>query len=205
MTEQETPGDETYSDELADELVDAVEEEQEEDDALTRRERKIEKQKEEERVKKAKELRKQLRRKELGLLQYRWPAIVLFLTGFLSIWTEFLEVMFHDPGIGFDTFWDVFVNGSGTLQAFNIFFIFPLIAGGVLIVLGFLAYTNPKATFLSVFPAMMMAMSGMNVYFWVSVALQAFPTATIGATGVPMTMLLTGVSSLLSILLRERV
>ncbi|MHA2004463.1 MAG: hypothetical protein ACW975_01810 [Candidatus Thorarchaeota archaeon] len=205
MTGQERPIDEKSSDELASELIDAVEEDQDQDDALTKRERKIEREKEEERVKKAKELKKQLRRKELGLLQYRWPAIVLLLTGILSVWTEFLEVMNHDPGIGFDTFWGVFVSGSGTMQAFNIFFIFPLISGGILIVLAYFAYTNPKATYLSVFPALMMAMSGMNVYFWISIALQAFPSASISATGTPMTMLLTGLTSLLSILLRERI
>ncbi|MHA2302026.1 MAG: hypothetical protein ACXACD_13855 [Candidatus Thorarchaeota archaeon] len=205
MTGQERPIDETSSDELASELIDAVGEDQNEDDALTKRERKVEKEKEEERIRKAKELKKQLRRKELGLLQYRWPAIVLLLTGILSIWTEFSDVMYHDPGMGFDTFWGVFVNGSGTLQAFNIFFIFPLISGSILVVLAYFAYSNPKATFLSVFPALMMAMSGMNVYFWISVALQAFPSASIGPTGTPMTMLLTGVLSLLSILLRERV
>ncbi|MHA1925711.1 MAG: hypothetical protein ACXABV_14260 [Candidatus Thorarchaeota archaeon] len=205
MTGQERPIDETSSDELASELIDAVGEDQNEDDALTKRERKVEKEKEEERIRKAKELKKQLRRKELGLLQYRWPAIVLLLTGILSIWTEFSDVMYRDPGMGFDTFWGVFVNGSGTLQAFNIFFIFPLISGSILVVLAYFAYSNPKATFLSVFPALMMAMSGMNVYFWISVALQAFPSASIGPTGTPMTMLLTGVLSLLSILLRERV
>jgi len=205
MTEWKTKDDETNSDELASGLINAVEEDQEDDDALTERERKIEDKKEAERIRKAKELKKQLRRKELCLLQYRWPAIVLGLTGVLSVWTEFLVVMVHDPGIGFDTFWETFLSGSGTLQAFNVFFIFPLISGGILIVLGYFAYTNPRATYLSVFPAMMMAMSGMNVFFWISVALQAFPSAAISPTGAPITMLLTGVLSLLSILLREKV
>ena len=205
MKDQEKSNDDPSSDELASEIVEAIEQDLDEEDALTQRERKIENEKEEERKRKAKELKKQLRRKELGLLHYRWPAIVLGLTGILSIWTEFLVVMYHDPGIGFDTFWDVFVYGSGSLQAYNIFFIFPLISGGILIALGYFAYTNPKATYLSVFPAMMMAMSGMNVYFWISIAIQAFPSAIVGATGTPMTMILTGVLSLLSILLRERI
>jgi hypothetical protein len=205
MTDQKKSDDDAVSDELASELIDAVEEDFDKGDALTERERKIEDKKEEERKRKAKELKKQLRRKELGLLQYRWPAIVLGLTGILSIWTEFLVVMYHDPGIGFDTFWEVFLFGAGSLQPYNIFFIFPLISGGILILLGYFAYTNPKATYLSVFPAMMMAMSGMNVYFWISVTLQAFPSASVSATSTPMTMLLTGVLSLLSILLRERI
>ncbi len=199
MTGLEKSGDETDSDELASELIDAVEEDQEEDDALTKSERKIESQKEEERVRKAKELRKQLRRRELGLLQYRWPAAVLILTGVLSIWTEFSVVMLHDPGIGFDTFWDaLFLSG-------NPFFLFPLLAGGILIILGYFAYSNPKATYLSVIPAMMMAMAGMNVYFLISFGLQINPDAMLMATGTPLTMLLAGLLSLLSILLREKV
>ncbi|MFW9804392.1 MAG: hypothetical protein ACFFFC_17170 [Candidatus Thorarchaeota archaeon] len=205
MTDQENSDDDVGSNELASEIIDAVEEDMDEEDALAKRERKIEDKIEEERRKKAKELKKQLRRKELGLLQYKWPALVLGLTGILSIWTEFLVVMYHDPGIGFDTFWEVFLFGSGSLQAYNIFFIFPLISGAILFALGYFAYANPKATYLSVFPAMMMAMSGMNVYFWISVALQAFPSASVSATATPMTMLLIGVLSLLSILLRERI
>jgi hypothetical protein len=204
MTDQEKSDDDAASDELASEIIDAVEDDLDEEDALTQAERKIEDKKEEERKRKAKELKKQLRRKELGLLQYRWPAIVLGLTGILSIWTEFLVVMYHDPGIGIDTFWDVFLYGAGSLQAYNIFFIFPLISGGILIVLGYFAYTNPKATYLSVFPAMMMAMSGMNVYYWISFYLELFPSASLGPTSTPLTMLFIGVLSLLSILLRER-
>jgi hypothetical protein len=205
MTDQEKSDDDVGSNELASEIIDAVEEDMDEEDALTERERKIEDKIEEERRKKAKELKKQLRRKELGLLQYRWPAIVLGLSGILSIWTEFLVVMYHDPGIGIDTFWDVFLYGAGSLQAYNIFFIFPLISGGILFVLGYFAYTNPKATYLSVFPAMMMAMSGMNVYYWISFYLELFPSASLGPTSTPLTMLFTGVLSLLSILLRERI
>ena len=205
MTDQEKADDDAVSEELASEIIDAVEDDLDEGDALTQAERKIEDKKEEERKRKAKELRKQLRRKELGLLQYRWPAIVLGLSGILSIWTEFLVVMYHDPGIGIDTFWDVFLYGAGSLQAYNIFFIFPLISGGILFVLGYFAYTNPKATYLSVFPAMMMAMSGMNVYYWISFFLELFPSASLGPTSTPLTMLFTGVLSLLSILLRERI
>jgi hypothetical protein len=199
MTGQEKSDDESTSDEIASEIIDAVQEDQDDEDALTKGERKIERQKEAERVRKAKELKKQLRRKELGLLQYRWPAIVLMLTGVLSIWTEFSVVMIHDPGIGFDTFWSaLFLSG-------NPFFLFPITAGGLLIVLGYFAYSNPKATYISVIPAMMMAMAGMNVYFLISFGLQVNPDALLTSTGTPLTMLLTGLLSLLSILLREKV
>ncbi|MHA2142387.1 MAG: hypothetical protein ACXADC_12170 [Candidatus Thorarchaeota archaeon] len=199
MTDLEKANDNVTSDEIASEIIDAVEEDQEEEDALTKGERKVEERREAERVRKAKELKKQLRRRELGLLQYRWPAIVLVLTGVLSIWTEFSVVMIHDPGIGFDTFWSaLFLSG-------NPFFLFPLLAGGLLIVLGYFAYSNPKATYVSVLPAMMMAMAGMNVYFLISFGLQVNPDALLMSTGTPLTMLLTGLLSLLSILLREKV
>lgn len=189
---------------MAEGIVDAVMNEQQDEDALTKREREIERRKEEERVKKAMELKKQLRKRELGLLHYRWPALILILAGILAIWTEFLTVMTHEPGVGFDTFWEVFLFGAFGQAPYNGFFIFPLIAGALLIILGLFAYSNPKATYLSVFPAMMMAIAGMNVYFFISITLQLVPDTELSSTGIPLTMLIVGVVSLISIALREK-
>ncbi|NHJ13375.1 MAG: hypothetical protein EAX95_06840 [Candidatus Thorarchaeota archaeon] len=204
MNEKPSTNDSEKPLEMAEEIIDAVEDEQQDEDALTKREREIERKKEEERVKKAMELKKQLRKRELGLLHYRWPALVLILSGILAIWTEFLVVMTHEAGVGFDTFWDVFLFGAFDQAPYNGFFIFPLVAGTLLIVLGFFAYSNPKATYFSAIPAMMMAMAGMNVYFFVSVTLQLIPNVELASTGVPMTMLIVGVLSLISIALREK-
>ncbi len=200
----ETPSSDDDSLDMASEIMDAVDEEEVEDDGLTDRERKIEREKEEERVRKAKELRKQLRKRELGLLHYRWPALTLIMAGIMAIWTEFLVVMNHEPGVGFDTYWEVFTVGVHGQPPYNGFFIFPLVAGGMLVVFGILAYSNPKATYLSVIPAMMMAMAGMSVFFFVSVALQGVPDAQISSTGVPFTMIIVGVLALISIALKEK-
>ncbi|MHA1637313.1 MAG: hypothetical protein ACTSUB_04795, partial [Candidatus Thorarchaeota archaeon] len=73
---------------MADAIVDAVEEPYEEDDdGLTKGERLVEHDKESERIRKAKELKKSLRKRELGFLNYRWPAMVLVLSGLLAVWT----------------------------------------------------------------------------------------------------------------------
>lgn len=201
---EKTPADGDDSLEMAEEIMDAVEHEQRDDDALTKREREIERSKEEERVKKAKELKKQLRKRQLGLLHYRWPALILMLSGALAIWTEFLVAMVHEAGVGFDTFWEVFLYGTFTQAPYNGFFIFPLLAGVLLIILGLFAYSNPKAAYFSAIPAMMMASAGMSVYFFVSVTLQLIPDAELAATGVPLTMLIVGVLALISIALREK-
>ena len=183
---------------MAGEIVRTVEEDKTADDGLTGRERAIEKTKQAERIRKAKELRKQLRKKELGLVKYRWPALVLWLGGALSIWSQFLVVMVHPPGIGFDNFVDGFTRSG------NLFFLFPVVAGIVTIACGVFAYSNPKATFVSLVPAMMMAMSGMNVYFLIDFALAVDPEVQVSATGIPLTMLLTALISLLAILLRNK-
>ncbi|RDE12828.1 MAG: hypothetical protein C4K48_09480, partial [Candidatus Thorarchaeota archaeon] len=84
------------SPDLAEELVDAVDEDAEIDqasDGLTIRERHIESKRMSERERKAEELRKQLRKRSLGLLTYRWPAMMLVFCGIMAIISNFLQVM----------------------------------------------------------------------------------------------------------------
>ena len=187
---------------MAEEIADAVFEESEEDveDGLTRKEKEVEKKKEEERVRKARILRRQLRKRELGVLHYRWPAVMLIISGLLAIWTEFVAVMVHPPEVGFDTYFEVVVSTGG------LFFLFPVLAGIILIISGVIAYNNPRAPYLSVIPAMMMVMSGAMVYFLVSFAVTFDPNmeGQVYATGVPITMFIIAVTSLLSIAMREK-
>ncbi|RDE11590.1 MAG: hypothetical protein C4K49_11665 [Candidatus Thorarchaeota archaeon] len=187
------------SSQMAEEIAHSVEPETAiEDDGLTRRERVIVKSKEEERIRKARELKKQLRKRELGIVRYRWPALTLILSGVLSIWTEFLAVMVHPPDAGFDSFFEATFSQYG-----GGFFLFPAIAGAIMVVCGVLAYTKPKTTFLSVIPAMMMAMAGMYVFFLISIGQQLDPTGY-SVTATPFTMLLIALISLISIMLREK-
>ncbi|MFX0107822.1 MAG: hypothetical protein ACFE7R_06045, partial [Candidatus Hodarchaeota archaeon] len=184
--------------EMASEIIDAAQEE-EQDDGLTKGEREIESKKEAERIRKAKKLRKQLRKRELGLLQYKWPAAMLILTGILAIWTEFVVIWTQNPVVyGFDTFWGGFTFSG------NVFFLFPAISGIILIVSGYLAYSNPKATFLSIIPSMMMSMAGGQIYFLISVVTMANEDIELVPTGAPVTMFIVGLVALLSIFLRER-
>jgi hypothetical protein len=175
-----------------------VREDKSADDGLTKRERTVEETKQAERIRKAKELRKQLRKKELGLVKYRWPALILLLAGALSIWTEFLTVMIHPSDAGFGNFVDGFAKSG------NAFFLFPVIAGVIMVVCGLFAYNNPKATLISLIPGMMMAMSGVTVYFLISFALEVDPSAQFSATPIPFAMLLIALLSILAILLRTR-
>ncbi len=191
---------EDVADDAAREMVDAVRSETDkQEDGLTRREREIEQKRQEERRRKAYELKRQLRMRDLGMVRYRWSAAVLVLTGILSIWTEFLVVMVRPPDIGFDTYLDAFLRTN------NAFFLFPLIAGGLLTVCGVLAYWNSKATFLSVIATGMMVMSGSMVYFLITFAVTVDPELVVYSTGTPLMMILLGLASLVSIILRERV
>jgi hypothetical protein len=186
------------SSDMADKIVRSVREEQKNDDGLTKRERSIEENKQAERVRKAKELRKQLRKKELGLVQYRWSMITLLAAGLLSIWTEFLPVMVHPVGVGFDNFVDGFARSSG-----GAFFLFPVIAGEIMIVCGLLAYDNPKFAWVSLVPGMMMAMCWMTVNFLITFALEVDPSAPYSATLTPFAMLLLALLTVLAVLLRN--
>ncbi|TFG12740.1 hypothetical protein EU537_08575 [Candidatus Thorarchaeota archaeon] len=200
MTE-ETSGSSDDSEEMAEEIVRAVDDEEKAEDGLTTREREIEEEKEAERLRRARELKKQLRKRELGLIHYRWPAALLIVSGILSIWTEFLVVMNQETRVyGFDTFFDAMVTQG------NVFFMFPLVAGIVMIILGVFAYNDPRATYLSVIPGMLMMMSGAYVFFLVTFAVTADPNLVgqISATGTPLSMMIMGFVAMLSIALREK-
>jgi len=186
------------SSEMASGIEKAVREDKAKEKGLTKSEERIERAKEQERKKKAKELRAKLRKRELGLMKYRWPAMILMITGFLGIWSEFLPVMNHPPDIGFDTFFDAY------LMTGSLFFLFPMIGGVLLLAIGYWAYTEPRATYFSVIPAMMLAMSATTVYFLISFGLSVDPEANLAATGIPLTMIVYAIVALLSIPLREK-
>jgi hypothetical protein len=194
------------SDDMADDLIDAIDEEADTDavDGLTKRERSIEVGRESERQRKAQELKKQLRRRQLGLINYRWPAMVLILGGIMAITSEFLTVMFRDPveippEVGFDTFMEAFLRTGGPI------YLFPVIGGLLMIVLSYFAYSNPRATWLAIIPAILLLMSGGTVYFLVTFAVTAQPQYTdfIYATPVALTMIIAGVVALLAIAMKE--
>ncbi|MCK4484514.1 MAG: hypothetical protein KAU89_06795 [Candidatus Thorarchaeota archaeon] len=203
MTESKHPGqDSNNPEDMAEEIVDAVFEESEEDveDGLTRKEKELEKKKEDERTRKARKLKKQLRKRELGVLHYRWPAAILVIAGLLAISTEFLAVMVHPPEVGFDTYFEVVVSTG------NLFFLFPVLAGILLIISGVLAYNDPRAPYISIIPAMMMAMAAAMVYFLVTFAVTVDPNlqGQVLATGVPVTMFIIAAVALFSIAMREK-
>jgi hypothetical protein len=194
----ERPSESEDASKMTDEIIRSVREDKKEDDGLTKRERTIEETKQAERIRKAKQLKKQLRKKELGLVKYRWPMLILLLAGVLSIWTEFLVVMIHPSDAGFDNFVDGFMK-SGSM-----FFLFPVIAGIIMVVCGLLAYNNPKATLVSLIPGMMMVMSGATVYYLISFALEVDPSAGFSPTPTPFAMLLIALETVLAVLLRNR-
>ena len=199
--------DEDYdSEEMADELIDAIDEEADSDavDGLTKREREIEVGRDSERQRKAQELKKQLRKRQLGLINYRWPALVLILGGIMAITSEFLKVMERDPvvippEVGFDTFVEAFIRTGG------IIYIFPVISGVFMIILSYFAYSNPRATWLAIIPALLLIMSGGIVYFLITLGVTAQPqyTGFIFATPVALTMLIAGVVALLAVAMKE--
>lgn len=192
---------------LAEELVDAIDENgdlDQEGDGLTKRERHIESKRMSDRERKAEELRKQLRKRNLGLLNYRWPATMLVFSGIMAIMSNFLQVMTRLEGVpsdvGFSTFIDAFILSGGVI------YLFPLIAGSFMIALSYFAYTKPKATWLALIPSLMLFMAGGTVYFLVTVAVSFQPelTGLIYATGVPISMFIAGGIALIAIYMREK-
>ncbi len=194
-----TDREEDTAEEMAEEIVRAVSsEDQGKGDGLTEREREIELRREEERRRKGEELRKRLKARGVGIVTYRWPAFILLVAAMLSVWSEFSVVMVHPPGVGFDTFYEVFVSTGSP------FFVLPLVAGGLFVVLAVLAYRDPRATYLSLIPGLMTAMGGSAVYYLVSFANSVSPDVGVYATGTPLTMYLVAALSLLAIAMRER-
>ncbi|MFX1579876.1 MAG: hypothetical protein ACFFBJ_09540 [Promethearchaeota archaeon] len=198
--------DSSNSEDMAEDLIDAIDDDakDETDDGLTQKEREIEISRESERQKKAHELRKQLRKRQLGLLTYKWPAIVLILGGAMAITTEFLDVMVREPGVpsevGFGTFIEALIRTGG------IIYVFPLIAGVLMIILSYFAYRNPRATWLALIPAAMLGMSGGTVYFLITFAVTADPSleGLLYASPVPLSMIIAGVIALLAIAMKEK-
>ena len=202
--------DSSNSEDMAEDLIDAIDDEADsdyEDDGLTKKEREVEVSRESERQRKALELKKQLRKRQLGMLTYRWPAVVLVFGGILAIMTNFLEVMVREPGIppevGFSTFIDALLQTGG------IIYLFPLIAGVFMIILSYYAYTNPRATWLAFIPAAMLGMSGATVYYLITFAVTpplGNPdfTGLIYATSIPMSMIIAGIIALLAVALKEK-
>ncbi len=199
---EEKPDSQDDASEMSDAIIDAVKEDRaDSEDALSKRERKVEMSKEEERIQKAKELKKQLRKRELGILRYRWPAAILIISGVFSIVSEFLDVWNNTQLFyGFNTYWEAFLFSP------NVFWLFPLICGCILILIGFFAYARPKFTFLAVIPAMMMTMAGALPYFLIDLVGIANPDAIgdIQATLVPIQMFIVAVLCLLAIAMREK-
>jgi hypothetical protein len=199
--------DSSNSEDMAEDLIDAIDDVSDEDDigdGLTKKEREIDVSRESERQRKAQELRKQLRRRQLGILTYRWPAFVLILGGFLAITTEFLQVMIREPGVppevGFNTFIDALLRSGGVI------YLFPVIGGVFMIALSYFAYKNPRATWLALIPAAMLAMAGGTVYFLVTFAVTADPTleGLIYASPTPISMIIAAVIALLAVALKEK-
>lgn len=199
--------DSSNSEDMAEDLVDAIDDWVDEDDVgdgLTKNEREIEISRESERHRKAQELKKQLRKRQLGMLTYRWPAFVLIFGGLLAISTEFLEVMVRLPGVpsevGFGTFLEALLLTGGVI------YLFPVIAGIFMIALSYFARTNPRATWLAFIPAAMLGMSGGTVYFLITFAVTYDPglVGLIYATTTPLSMIIAGIIALLAVALKEK-
>ena len=199
--------DDKDSAEMAEDLIDTVNKDardKKRDDGLTKRERHIEVSRVHEREKKAEELRKQLRKRNLGLLNYRWAAGLLLIGGIISIITNFMQVMTRSavvpPEVGFYNFIEAFQRTGGAI------YLFPATAGAIMIILSYFAYTTPKYTWLALIPTMLLAWSGGTVLFLITFAVTAQPdlTGEILATATPYLMIILAVINVIAIIVRER-
>lgn len=191
---------------MAENLVDAIDEEAgKRDDGLTKRERRIESGRASEREKKAEELRKQLRKRSLGMLNYRWAAGSLIIGGLIAIISNFTQALTRGPlsleyDIGFNTYLDAFLATGGAI------YVFPVAAGAIMIILAYFAYTKPKYTWLALIPGIMLAMAGGTAYFLVTFSVTAQPELTddLYTAFAPILMFIVAAINLIAIFLRER-
>ena len=199
--------DEKESTDMAEDLVDAIDDEADTDDVgdgLTKRERSIEVTRVSERERKAEELKKQLRKRSLGMLNYRWATYSLIIGGILAIISNFMQAMTRHAivpsEVGFDTFWSGFMSYGG------VYFITPIISGVFMIILGYFAYTTPKYTWLALIPGMILAMAGMFVYFLITFAVTYQPelTGELYAAFAPILMVVAAAFNLIAIFLKEK-
>ena len=74
-----------------------------------------------------------------------------------------------------------------------------------MIILGYFAYSNPRATWLAIIPAILLIMSGGTVYFLITLGVTAQPefAGFIYATPVALSMVIAGVVALLAIAMKE--
>ena len=200
--------DEKDSTEMAEDLVDAIDDEAGSDDVedgLTKRERGIESSRVTERERKAEELRKQLRKRSLGMLNYKWAAGSLIIGGILAIISNFAQAMTRGPlslaaDVGFYSFLDAFMATGGAI------YVFPVIAGIFMIILSYFSYTKPRYTWLALIPGIMLAMAGFIVYFLITFAVTAQPDLTddLYAAFAPIIMVVAAAINLIAIFLKEK-
>ena len=192
---------------MAEDLVDAIDDEagSKVDDGLTKRERKIEVGRVAERERKAEELKKQLRKRSLGMLNYRWASYSLIIGGILAIISNFTQALTRGPlallaEVGFNTYLDAFLETGGAI------YVFPVAAGVIMIILSYFAYTTPKYTWLALIPGLMLAMAGATVYFLVTFAVTAQPELTddLYAAFAPLLMFISAGINLMAVFLREK-
>jgi len=192
---------------MAEDIVDAIDNEAEKegvDDGLTKRERSIEVSRTTERERKAQKLKKQLRKRNLGMLNFRWPMYLLVIGGGIAIITSFLQVMIRypmvPPEVGFHNFIEAFSKTGGAI------YLFPIVAGVMMIILGYFAYTTTKYAWLALIPAIMLGMAGGTVYFLITFAVDNQPwlTGKIYANFVPLIMFIAAALNLLAIFLKEK-
>lgn len=195
------------STDMAEDLVDAIDnetEQEEVDDGLTKRERSIEVSRTAEREKKAQKLKKQLRKRSLGMLNFRWPMYLLVIGGVIAIITNFLQIMVRTsavpPEVGFYNFIEAFSKTGGAL------YLFPIVAGVIMIILGYFAYTTTKYAWLALIPAVMLGMAGGTVYFLITFAVDNQPhlTGEIYASIIPLVMFFAAGLNLVAIASKER-
>lgn len=194
------------SPEMAEDLIDAIDDDDEEnkaDDGLTKRERSIEISRVREREKKAEELRKQLRKRKLGLLNYRWSAGILIIGGLIAIITNFAQVMTRTEvvpdEVGFYNFIEAFSRTGGAV------YLFPAVAGVLMIITGYFAYSTPKHAWFALLPGMLLAWSGATVYFLITFAVTAQPdlSGEVYATFIPLLMFILAAFNAIAIIVRE--
>jgi len=130
-------------------------------------------------------------------IKYRWSLYILLIGGILSIAGEFLPIEAVQQVFHFNLFETFLISP-------NLFFILPIIGGGIMLVAAVFAYTEPKYTILGIVGGTLTFFVGIYLIQALDFARAAFPSMTILTGAAPIVLLISGGLGLLSYLIRNK-
>ncbi len=130
-------------------------------------------------------------------IKYRWSLYVLLIAGILSILGEFLPIEAVQQVFHYNLF-ETFIAAP------NVFYILPIIGGGIMLVAAVFAYTEPKYTIFGIIGGTLTLFVGAYLIQALDFARVAFPSLTILTGAAPIVLFISGGLGILSYIIRNK-